>query len=191
MFLPATCPGCGAPGRGPCAPCLAELRRTPVRRTAAGLDSLVASSGYVGVAAATVQSLKFRGAHRLAPVLSVALAELAVAPVDAVCWIPATASHRRRRGYDQSQLLAAGVARQLAVPSRRLLRRGRGPAQLGKSRAQRLVGPDLRPRGVPPRRVLVVDDVVTTGASFEAAARALRSAGAREIHGVALAATRR
>ena len=190
MFLPATCPGCEAPGGGPCPRCWASLVGRPVRLQLRGLASMSACSVYDGSIAALVTALKFRGAHRLAPSLAAALSELAGDPVDVVCWIPSTTPHRRRRGYDQGALLGRATARRLATPARRLLRRGRGPPQLGLNRLERLAGPPLRARSAVPSRVLVVDDVVTTGASFEAAAQVLRAAGAREVHGVAVAATR-
>ena len=111
--------------------------------------------------------------------------------VDVVTWAPTSARRRRRRGYDQAELLARAVAWRLGVPCRRLLRRvddPRGP-QTGRTRAERLAGPTFvarrRVRGV----VLVVDDVVTTGATLRAAETALLAGGARSVRSIAAAAT--
>ena len=87
--------------------------------------------------------------------------------------------------------MARHVARQLGVPCRRLLERsGDGGPQTGRNRAGRLHGPVFRAHPhVPRARVLLVDDVVTTGATIRSAASALRRAGAVDVVPVAFAAT--
>ena len=80
----------------------------------------------------------------------------------------------------------------LRVPSRRLLVRRAGPPQTGRGRIDRLTGPEIQGlRAVQGLVVLLVDDVVTSGASMAAGALALRQVGAREIHGIAAAHTPR
>jgi predicted amidophosphoribosyltransferase len=91
-------------------------------------------------------------------------------------------------------VLARTVARQLGLPCRRLLERSGRPAaqtaQTGQSRADRLSGPAFRARpGLDGTRVLVIDDVVTTGATLRAARRALRDAGAGAVVMAAVAST--
>lgn len=121
---------------------------------------------------------------------------LGLAPVlqtgsfDVITWVPASRSAARRRGYDQGRLLATAVGGCLGVPVRRLLARDDWSAQAGLSRTDRLIGPSLRPtapRSVDGRRVLVVDDVVTTGTSLAAVATVLRRVGATSVVAAAVA----
>lgn len=106
---------------------------------------------------------------------------------DVVTWVPASRRQRRRRGYDQGQVLARAVGRPLGLPSRRLLGRTGPGAQAGRGRSDRLTGPGLRPLRASPSRVLLVDDVVTTGASMARAAAVLRQSGAAVVHAAAVA----
>lgn len=111
-------------------------------------------------------------------------------PFDVVTWAPTSPRRARRRGYDQAQLLARHIARELNVPCHRLLWRQHGPAQAGRSRSERLRGPSFRARpAIRPLRVLLVDDVVTTGSTLHAAAATLRRAGVGHVTAVAVAAT--
>jgi predicted amidophosphoribosyltransferase len=144
---------------------------------------------YEGVGRELVARLKYRNARAVVAWLAQGMAALAGPGADVVTWVPTTAERRRRRGFDQGRLLAAAVARRLGVACRPLLRRAPGPPQTGRSRAQRLGGPalHLRRRARVPARVVVVDDVATTGATLAAAARVLRSGGAREVHGLVAA----
>ena len=103
-----------------------------------------------------------------------------------VTWVPTTPARRRARGYDQSRLLAKAVARRLRLPCRRLLTRS-GHAQQGLDAVARRGAPELSARSVPRGPVLVIDDVLTTGASVSAAAAALRGAGAPEVFAAVLA----
>ena len=130
--------------------------------------------------------------RRLANMVVDALADRGTTEnVDVVTWAPTSDRRRRNRGYDQAELLARSVARQLRVPSRRLLRRIGGTSQTGRNRFDRLVdGPRFRARPVHvPLRVLVVDDVVTTGSTLRSAGRVLLAAGHRDVTLVALGST--
>lgn len=192
MLLPPSCPVCGRPGPAPCPSCRAGIVSAPVTSMPPGVDSAAAFLAFVGPGREVVARLKYRNARSSLRWLAEGMAAL-VDPdsVDGVTWVPTTGARRRRRGYDQARLLARAVARRLGIPCRALLTRRPGPAQTGRSRAARLGGPRLAalPWRRPPARVLVVDDVITTGATVSAAARVLRSAGSREVH--ALAAARR
>jgi predicted amidophosphoribosyltransferase len=156
----------------------------------AGVDGVRVLLAYVGPARPLVRGLKYRNRRAALGLLADALAaHLVDLHPDVVTWLPALPANRRARGYDQAELLARRLARRLHVPARRLLVRRGDRGQTGLGRTARLAGPDLTVPGRVPARVLVVDDVVTTGASLAAAARALRPAGARRVHGAALAAT--
>ena len=113
-----------------------------------------------------------------------------VAGFDVVTWVPTTVERRAQRGFDQAELLARSTARGLGVRSRRLLLRAPGPGQTSLPGRVRRSGPVLRARRVPSgARILLVDDVVTTGASLTTASDALLAAGARSVRSVVVAAT--
>jgi predicted amidophosphoribosyltransferase len=183
MLLPPTCPVCGRTGAVLCADCAGQLEPAPL---GSGVPALFA---YAGAGRALVTALKFRNRRSALRIVGRALAAKAPAPVDVVTWAPTTPGHRRARGFDQAELLARAVAAAARGPCRGLLRRRAGPPQTGQSRADRLAGPRFEACRPVPARVLVVDDVVTTGATLRAAAAALRQAGAVEITLLALAAT--
>jgi predicted amidophosphoribosyltransferase len=108
---------------------------------------------------------------------------------DVVTWAPTVRRRVRRRGFDQARLLARAVARELGVSARRLLVRADGPSQTGRSRLARLAGPRFRPVGRPRGRVLLVDDVITTGATLSAAAEVLLASGSGAVVGLVAART--
>ena len=190
MFLPTSCPVCGAQGPAPCEGCAAQLRRAPALAPPVGVESCAALLAYAGAGRELVARLKYRNARSSVPFLARGMAGLVVEPVDLVTWAPTTPARLRARGFDQARVLARAVARQLGLPCRPLLRRAAGPAQTGRDAAARFAGPAFAARRpLDGRRVLLVDDVVTTGATVSAAAAALRRAGAGEVRVVAAART--
>ncbi|HUP68680.1 MAG TPA: phosphoribosyltransferase family protein [Acidimicrobiales bacterium] len=190
MLLPTSCPVCGALGAAPCPSCRAWVRPPPQPAVPPGLDSLAVLLEYSGTGRELVARLKYRNARSAVAWLAAGMAELVDADeIDVVTWVPTTPSRRRQRGFDQGRVLATAVARRLHRPCQSLLRRREGPPQTGRSRLQRLHGPDLVVRSwrPPPSRVLLVDDVVTTGATMAAAAQVLSRAGAAAVHAVSAA----
>jgi predicted amidophosphoribosyltransferase len=164
-----------------------------------GVDSCLALLAYEDVGRELVARLKYRNARSSLPFLAERMAALVAAEgagpvgIDVVTWAPTTDARRRERGFDQAELLARAVARRLGrgVPCRPLLVRPPGSAQTGQTLETRRKGPTFFPARPCPPRVLLVDDVVTSGATVTAAARTLRAAGALQVHVVAAARTPR
>ena len=195
MLLSSSCPGCLIVGPAPCPECVAGLSLLPSPVVPPALDALSSLFSYDGVGATMITRLKYRNHRDALRVLCRALAEQVRDLVDddtVVSWVPTTRRRRRHRGFDQGELLARAMAQELDVAARRLLIRSGESPQTGTSRAERLDGPDLR---VPAslwlgdRRVLLVDDVVTTGSTLATAAGVLRSQGAPSVSAATLAAT--
>lgn len=183
-LLPLMCPGCGARGSPLCARCEADLRPALAANPPPGIDGWSAAFAYRGVARELVARLKYRNARAGVPWLAAAMVDAAIAAgldAPAVTWAPTTLQRRRARGFDPAEILARAVARRLGVRCVRLLDRQPGPPQTGLAAAARLVGPRFVARRAAPSRVLLVDDVATTGATLAAAAAALRAAGAHNV----------
>lgn len=213
FLLPQRCPGCGAaadatlvlcdrcrarlqPLAGAlCARCLLE-DRPPDGCVRHPHDQVHAAWLYDELVASVLHPFKFGDRPGLAPVLAHGLAaRLATLrrPGLLVTAVPLHRARRRERGYDQAAMLAECVAERLAVPFvPGVLERARA------TRAQSTLGPEARrrnlagafrlahPASLKGRDILIVDDVLTTGATLHEAMRTLRAAGARP-HGAAVA----
>ena len=184
------CEGCALPGAHPrCRTCTSDP--SPVART-------VAVVRYEGVARRVVHALKFRGHDILASRCGLLMATAARSAslnegLSAVVPVPSTARRTRDRGYDPGALLADEVARRLRAPCRPLLFRAREtppqsrvPAVRRRENVRGAFEASPRARGA---RLLVVDDVMTTGATAFEAARTLREAGADAVSLLVLART--
>jgi ComF family protein len=180
----ACCPRCGLPI--PCG------RRCPA--TGSVLDRAWAPVAFEGPARSLVHALKFRGALAVADVMAAQI--VAGAPRDLLAppvWLVPVPTHglrRRARGFDHAERLAGALARRTGLEVARCLTRTGPPTrQAGSSRAARRAPGriEIRVRGDPPPRVVLVDDVHTTGATVEACGRALRRAGAYTVCAVTYA----
>lgn len=129
------------------------------------------------------------------PALAGPLVELGLAhgqpPEGVVVPVPLSAHRRRQRGYNQAQAIAREVARRTARPwidgLRRVEETGAQVGRSGDERRAALRGAFAWPRGRPPCEVLLIDDVVTTGATMCECAQALRAAGSLRVHALAIA----
>ena len=166
------------------------MRPAPPLRPPVGVDDCIALLAYDGSARDVVARVKYRNHRAALEGLAAAMAASVTVRPDVVTWAPTTAERRRARGFDHAELLARAVARTLDVPCLRLLRRRPGPPQTGRSLVDRRASPPAfvltRPA---PGHVLLVDDVVTTGATCAAAAATLRRAGSARITVLAAART--
>jgi predicted amidophosphoribosyltransferase len=193
VLLPTVCPACERRGPAPCAACWRGLKPAPPLRVPAGLDACRALLLYEGPGRELVARLKYRNARSalawLAAGMAELVAELATSPGTIVTWAPTTAGRRRTRGFDQAQLLATRVARDLRLPARRLLVRPGGPPQTGRAAAERASGVVFSSTAHTAETVIVVDDVITTGTTMRSAAACLRNAGTTVVIGLAAART--
>jgi predicted amidophosphoribosyltransferase len=193
-LAPPRCAVCGAETSARqliCTDCDGALAAGPPGRGAvAGLGSVTWAAPYDGAARRLVASLKFGGGLGLAAIAGRAIAGTLSADLGrwTIVAAPAAPLRRRRRGFDPAELIADELATRLGLERASVLRRRNGPRQVGRPRGERLGSPPrVRAIDAAPRRALIVDDVLTTGATLSACAAALRGAGASEVQGAVFA----
>ncbi|MGO2684296.1 ComF family protein [Microbacterium sp.] len=196
FVLSASCAGCDAPGTLLCDPCRHALVARPVRTTTPEGMPVVAALAFDGVAARCIRRLKEEGETLLARPLGAALGEACAGivtehPTALPVPVPTGRAAFRRRGYRVPELLIRQAGQR---PARLLAPAQRTEDQRGLALAERrrnVTGSMRVRRARQGRDVLVFDDVVTTGATLDEAARVLTAAGFRVCGAVALAATPR
>lgn len=186
-----------------CRCCEAEGPRYPnTKRKRHFLDSFVAVWYYEGNVRRSILHFKFYGARNkaisygalLAPVVREELPE----GFDLLTWVPVSPWRKFTRGYDQAELLARALGRELGMEPAALLKkirnnrrqsgiRGEAQRRANVLGAYRVLSPDA----IAGKRILLVDDVLTTGATAGECARMLRIADAAKVHCAAIAAARK
>lgn len=212
LLAPTRCAGCELPGELLCAHCREGLPRvdpacacascgapfgglvcTECWDTQYAFEAAIALGELSGSLARAVVLHKDAGERRLGGVLGSLVGECVAASwgswTDAVCWIPPTAAAIARRGFDHGASLAVPTAECLGVPAISLLERRRAKDQRTMGRLQRLASAEgsFSAAASVPSRVLIVDDVLTTGATLDAAAQALLAAGATAVRAAVVA----
>lgn len=149
-----------------------------------------------------VHRFKYRGAAQSGEVFGSLLArqvrESGMAErLEMVCYVPCHPKIKKKRGYEQAQKIARPLARELGLPLEPLLEKRRNTKPMYRLKAAQRRANVLGAFAVAPgkapllqgKRVLVVDDVLTTGSTLSECARVLHEAGARQVYGAAFART--
>lgn len=155
------------------------------------VDKCLSPLYYHGSVKDSLHRYKFSGATAYADIYSefiVKCIDENQISCDSITWVPLSRRRLRKRGYDQAELLAKLIAKHLGQRPVRLLKKLRDTppqSQTGSAEKRRanIVGAYvcLRPERVQGKRILLVDDIVTTGATLSEAAKVLKKAGAKEV----------
>jgi len=152
---------------------------------------------FEGVVRSAIHELKYRNVRAIAPTLSSYLAAFAVEheiSADVIVPVPLHPARQRRRGYNQAELLARGLAETVGAPvaPSAVIRSGEATSQvstrdINERRSNVATAFTCIDESLSGKRILMVDDVCTTGATLEACATALHAVGALDVCGLTVA----
>lgn len=192
LWFPTFCLGCGVYGQSPCERCCELFCEPPDEPCPKELTQLSVVLSYDDNFRVFWSAVKNNGNRKVLRWFAEHLAmviEHEQSNFDIITWAPTSPARRRQRGFDQAQLLAQIVAKHFQMRAVPTLNRRRGRPQTGRNRQQRLAGVEFSARRTITGSVLLCDDIVTTGATMNAAAQALMQAGAQLVSGAAVART--
>lgn len=214
LIAPHTCISCGVEGSVLCKTCLLTAGE-PIEPRCAGCHSLspnyktcescihwlkaysvFVSTKYEGLYEQLLRSLKFDLMRQAVDPIAQIMTEVIEnknLPVDLLlCPLPTAPSRIRQRGFDHTKLITNQIYKKTGYKSKTLLNRKTNVRQLGSTRAQRIDQMTQEfyisnPENVEGRTILLVDDVMTTGASISSASAVLKKAGAKRVYAVVFA----
>lgn len=179
-----------------CLECFYTMPESDRVRKIAGTSGCIAPLRYQGTVQEAVIRYKFAGKSYYAPAFGKLLCKrIEATDAELVTWIPVSARRRFERGYDQAELLAKEAAAYFGLPCVRTLRKRHTKKQSrmasAAERTANIAGAftPLHPENFVNKRILLIDDVCTTGATLAEAVRTLKTAGAEQISCAALAIT--
>jgi competence protein ComFC len=199
-LIGSTCPSCGRSSASICNSCTKKITdayfRNQYKNQPEYHGTVLVAFEYNSAIRKMILNFKYRNQRSSLRFIGDALVQRVrveqsrtLQKIDLVTWAPTTSKRIVERGYDHAELIAKYVAKQLSVPCRKVLVRLSDRPQTGKSRNARLVGPTFLARNLKAEHLLLVDDVVTTGATLNSASHALYQAGAGLVTCMAVAST--
>jgi ComF family protein len=212
LLAPHQCIACATEGSLLCVECL-ETAGEPVVPRCAGChilsdnyktcrnckswlraDGVVVATSYEGIYEQLIHCFKFEAKRQAAEPIAQIMTEAILSYDDSVviCPLPTAPSRIRQRGFDHTLLLGRLLAQKTDMSRQNLLSRKTNVRQLGASRAKRLEQMEKEfytknPEMVKGRSILLIDDVITTGASIAGATKALKDAGAKQVYALVFA----
>lgn len=212
FFFPASCILCGLEDCSVCSECLKPLEKAHLKCLRCGKHNplgvycasckksnlpsrVIAVFRYDKVAKELIHKMKYEDFYSLSEPLGMALAQrLKEEKIDgdfAVSFVPIHTARRKNRGYNQAELLANKVADELGLSCCNLLiRTKKTESQIGlhlKTERRRNIKGAISISNKPPKKIILIDDVITSGATVEESAKILKKNGAEIVIAAALA----